>query len=200
MAAEFSRELSAKVHAGQLRLAALGFRQGGPLGYGLRRQLIDENRLSKGYLKRGQQKNLKTDHVVLCLGHANEIEVIQRIFREYVEDQESEEAIVRRLNREAVPNHLGRPWTRRMVDYILRNENYIGNTVYNRESFPLRERKIMNPPNLWVRTKGSIAPAVDRGAFLRAQRRLTLRWLPAEVCERMRRRWRIGLPGACQHW
>src|SRR5580704_14538031 len=68
MAAEFSRELSAKVHAGQLRQAALGFRQGGPLGYGLRRELIDENRLSKGYLKRGQQKNLKTDHVVLCLG------------------------------------------------------------------------------------------------------------------------------------
>jgi DNA invertase Pin-like site-specific DNA recombinase len=177
MAAEFSRELSAKVHAGQLRLAALGFRQGGPLGYGLRRQLIDENRLSKGYLKRGQQKNLKTDHVVLCLGHANEIGVIQRIFREYVEDQKSEEAIARRLNREAVPNHLGRPWTRRMVDYILRNENYIGNTVYNRESFPLRERKIMNSPNLSVRTKGSIAPAVDRGVFLHAQRRLTLRWL-----------------------
>src|SRR5713226_9508483 len=64
-----------------------------------------------------------------------------------------------------------------MVDSILRKENYIGNTVYNRESFPLRERKIKNPPSLWVRTKGSIAPAVDRGVFLRAQRRLTLRWL-----------------------
>jgi DNA invertase Pin-like site-specific DNA recombinase len=177
MAAEFSRDLSAKVHAGQLRLAALGFRQGGPLGYGLRRELIDENRLSKGYLKRGQQKNLKTDRVLLRLGLPDQIEVIQRIFREYVEERKSEEAIVRRLNREGVPNHLGRPWTRRMVDYILRNENYIGNTVYNRESCPLRERKIKNPPSLWIRTKGSIAPAVDRSVFLRAQRRLTLRWL-----------------------
>jgi DNA invertase Pin-like site-specific DNA recombinase len=177
MAAEFSRDLSVKVHAGQLRQAALGFRQGGPLGYGLRRELIDENRLSKGYLKRGQQKNLKTDHVVLCLGLPNEIEVIQRIFREYVEDRKSEEQIVRRINREGIPNHLGRPWTRRMVDGILRNENFIGNTVYNRDSFPLRERKIKNPPNLWIRTKGSIAPVVDRGVFLHAQRRLTLRWL-----------------------
>jgi DNA invertase Pin-like site-specific DNA recombinase len=177
MAAEFSRELSAKVHAGQLRQAALGFRQGGPLGYGLRRELLDEDRLSKGYLKRGQQKNLKTDHVVLRLGLPNEIAVIQRIFREYVENRKSEEEIVRRLNREGVSNHLGRPWTRRMVDYILRNENYIGNTVYNRESCPLRERKIKNPPNLWIRTKGSIAPAVDSTVFLRAQRRLTLRWL-----------------------
>ncbi len=177
MAAESSRELSAKVHAGQLRQAALGFRQGGPLAYGLRRKLIDENRLSKGYLKRGQQKNLKTDHVVLRLGLPNEIEVIQRIFREYVEDRNSEEEIVRRLNREGVPNHLGRPWTRRMVDYILRNENYIGNTVYNRDSCPLRGRKIKNPRSLWIRTKGSIAPAVDHGVFLRAQRRLMLRWL-----------------------
>src|SRR3954454_21082877 len=176
MAAEFSRELSAKVHAGQLHLAALGFRQGGPLGYGLCRELIDENRVSKGYLKRGQQKNLKTDHVVLRVGLPKEIEVIQRIFREYVETRKSEEEIVRRLNREAVPNHRGRPWTRRMIDYILRNENYIGNTVYNRESFPLRGRRIKNPPGLWIRTKGSITPAIDRSIFLRAQRRLTLRW------------------------
>src|SRR6202047_3920031 len=120
MAAEFSRELSAKVHAGQLRQAALGFRQGGPLGYGLRRELIDENRLSKGYLKRGQQKNLKTDHVVLRLGLPNEIEMIQRIFREYVENRKAGAEVVRRLQREGVPNHRGRPWTRRMVDYILR--------------------------------------------------------------------------------
>ena len=44
-------------------------------------------------------------------------------------------------------------------------------------SNPLRERKIKNPPRLWVRANGSIAPAVDHGIFLRAQKRLTLRWL-----------------------
>jgi DNA invertase Pin-like site-specific DNA recombinase len=33
MAAEFSRELSVKVHAGASRLARLGFKMGGPLGY-----------------------------------------------------------------------------------------------------------------------------------------------------------------------
>jgi DNA invertase Pin-like site-specific DNA recombinase len=44
MAAEYSRELSVKVFAGQCRLIELGFRQGGPAGYGLRRQLIDRDR------------------------------------------------------------------------------------------------------------------------------------------------------------
>ena len=37
MAGEYSRELSAKVFAGQCRLIELGFRQGGPPGLGLRR-------------------------------------------------------------------------------------------------------------------------------------------------------------------
>ncbi len=41
MAGEYSRELSAKVFAGQCRLIELGFRQGGPAGYGLRRVLVD---------------------------------------------------------------------------------------------------------------------------------------------------------------
>jgi DNA invertase Pin-like site-specific DNA recombinase len=37
MAAEYSRELSVKVFSGQCRLIEMGFRQGGPAGYGLRR-------------------------------------------------------------------------------------------------------------------------------------------------------------------
>ena len=176
MAAEYSRELSVKVHTGQLRLAAAGFRVGAPLGYGLRRELVDENGLSKGFLERGQQKNLKTDRVVLRLGPPNEVAVIRRIFTEYVRDRKSQEEIVRRLNRDGIPSHLGRPWTKSMVDYILSDERYIGNIVYNRESRPLREQKIKNPPDLWIRTEGAIAPAIGENVFLQARRRLTLRW------------------------
>lgn len=43
MAGEYSRELSVKVFAGQSRLIELGFRQGGPAGYGLRRVLQDQH-------------------------------------------------------------------------------------------------------------------------------------------------------------
>lgn len=41
-----------------------------------------------------------------------------------------------------------------MVSYLLRNENYIGNTVYNRQSFRLRARR-----GLIRRTSGSEARA-----------------------------------------
>src|ERR1700733_9315816 len=50
MAGEYSRELSAKVFAGQCRLIELGFRQGGPAGFGLRRQLRDQSGATKGHL------------------------------------------------------------------------------------------------------------------------------------------------------
>jgi DNA invertase Pin-like site-specific DNA recombinase len=176
MAAEFSRELSTKVHTGLLRVASLGFRVGAPLGYGLRRELLDENGASKGLLKRGEQKNLKTDRVILRLGPANEVRIINRIFAEYVERKRSQEEIVRQLNQEGVPNHLDRPWTRRMIDYVLSDERYMGNIIYNRESYPLRERKIKNPPELWLKHSRAIEPAVSEGIFLKARRRLTLRW------------------------
>ena len=40
MAGEYSRELGTKVLAGQKRLAELGFKQGGPPGYGFGRMLV----------------------------------------------------------------------------------------------------------------------------------------------------------------
>jgi DNA invertase Pin-like site-specific DNA recombinase len=64
MAAEYSRELSVKVFSGQCRLIELGFRQGGPAGFGLRRQLIDRDRNPKGLLDRGERKSLQTDRVI----------------------------------------------------------------------------------------------------------------------------------------
>ena len=50
MAAEYSRELSAKVHAGHVRLVGLGFRTGGPIAYGLQRLAVDEEARPKGIL------------------------------------------------------------------------------------------------------------------------------------------------------
>src|SRR6266404_6481876 len=61
MAGEYSRELSVKVFAGQCRLIELGYRQGGPAGFGLRRMLVDQNGTHKGELSRGEHKSIQTD-------------------------------------------------------------------------------------------------------------------------------------------
>src|SRR6266481_1486021 len=59
MAAEYSRELSVKVHAGHCRIASLGFRVGAPVAFGFRRELSDESRQSKVWLRRGGHKSLQ---------------------------------------------------------------------------------------------------------------------------------------------
>ena len=59
MAGEYSRELSTKVFVGQCHGAELGFWQGGPAGYGLRRQIIDERGTPRTQLERGQQRACK---------------------------------------------------------------------------------------------------------------------------------------------
>ncbi|MFZ3186165.1 MAG: recombinase family protein, partial [Pseudomonas sp.] len=90
MAGEYSRELSVKVFAGQSRLITLGYRQGGPAGFGLRRQLIDQQGAAKALLERGEHKSLQTDRVVLVPGPEAERLVVREIYRTFVEDGRSE--------------------------------------------------------------------------------------------------------------
>ena len=73
MAAEFSRELGVKVHAGHCRTESLGYRVGSPLTYGLRREMVDDKECSKGRLAKGEYKALKTDRVRVGLGSDEEI-------------------------------------------------------------------------------------------------------------------------------
>ena len=165
MAGEYSRELSVKVFAGQCRLIGLGFRQGGMAGYGLRRQLIDEHRQPKGELAIGAQKSLQTDRVVLVPGPDQEIETVRRMYRLFVEDGQSEQAIAAALNDEGRVTDLKRPWTRGTVHQVLTNEKYVGNNVYNRTSFKLKKKRVANPPDMWIRADGAFPPVVEPALF-----------------------------------
>jgi DNA invertase Pin-like site-specific DNA recombinase len=177
MAAEYSRELSVKVHTGQCRIASLGFRVGGPLTFGLHRELIDENRRSKGELTRGQRKSLQTDRVQLRLGSDEEAAIVRWIFHRFVLERQSDAEIARQLNRAGVANHNGRPWAPEMIHRILKNENYVGNLVYNRTSRRLGQKLVNNPHHLWVRRKAVIDPVVDQNLFARAQKIMAERYL-----------------------
>src|SRR6201996_1916645 len=84
MAAEYSRELSVKIFAGASRFARMGFRTCGEVGYGLRRQLVDEKLRPKAILQKGDRKYLITDHVRVLPGPAEEIAVVRWIFEQFV--------------------------------------------------------------------------------------------------------------------
>lgn len=177
MAAEFSRELSVKVHTGQCRVASLGYRVGGPLVFGLRRELVDESQKSKGLLTKGERKSLQTDRVRLRLGSQEEAEIVRWIFHQFVVKTKSDAEIARQLNRTNIPNSDSRAWTADSIHTILKNENYIGNLVHNRTSRRLGQKRVNNPRSLWVRRVAAIDPIVDQDLFARAQKIMAERYL-----------------------
>ncbi|MVA36326.1 recombinase family protein [Agrobacterium vitis] len=169
MAGDYSRDLSVKVFAGQCRLIELGYRQGGAPGFGLRRMLIDEHGNSKGELLPGQRKSLQTDRVILIPGPTVETDAIRRIYQMFVEDRKSEREIAALLNMEGLVSDLGRPWRSSTIRQILVNEKYIGNNLYNRVSFKLKQQRVRNKPDMWVRAEGVFAPVVETALFEQAR-------------------------------
>lgn len=165
MAAEYSRELSEKVHAGQRRLIEMGYRQGGPPGFGLRRELRDEHGRPKGLLGPREHKSIQTDRVVLVPGPSEEVATVRWIYQRFVEDRSDEAEIAAELNERGVLTDLGRSWTRGAVHQILINEKYIGNNVWNRVSFKLKQRRVINDPSLWARADGAFESIVDHRMF-----------------------------------
>ena len=190
MAGEYSRELSAKVFAGQCRLIELGFRQGGPAGYGLRRVLIDQSGSVKGELARGEHKSLQTDRVILQPGPDNEVANVNQIYRWFVEGNLLESEIADRLNAQDVLTDLGRSWTRATVREVLSNEKYIGNNVYNRRSFKLKKHRVVNSPEMWIKKEGAFESIVPPDLFYTAQgilRERAHRFSDEELVEKLRR-------------
>jgi DNA invertase Pin-like site-specific DNA recombinase len=189
MAGEYSRELSTKVFVGHCKLASLGFRQGGIAGYGLRRQLIDEQRRPKGLIEFGQRKSLQTDRVVLVPGPSEEVSIVKRIYDLYVNQGQSALGIARLLNAEGRSNHFGRPWRYDLVRAILTNEKYAGTYVYNQVSMKLGLQRCINAPEMLVRAENAFVPTVDpelfRAVQVERQRRMT-RISDAEMLEKLR--------------
>lgn len=165
MAGEYSRELSVKVHAGQSRLIQLGVRQGGAAGFGLRRMLIDHTGAHKTELKPGEHKSIQTDHVILVPGPDEETDTVRWIYKAFVEDGRTESEIATFLNRSGIRSDRGAAWTRGTIHQILINDKYVGDNVWNRTSFKLKEERVRNPPATWVRAEGVFDAVVNRLMF-----------------------------------
>lgn len=189
MAGEYSRELSAKVFAGQCRLIELGFRQGGPAGFGLRRVLIDQAGQMKTELARGENKSLQTDRVVLAPGPAQEVELVNQMFRWFIDEGLVEGQIAVKLNARGIRTDQGREWTRATVHQVLTNEKYVGANVFNRVSFKLKKLRVVNPPEMWIRRDGAFEAVVAPDVFYTAQgiiKARARRFSDAELLERLR--------------
>ena len=172
MAAEYSRDLSKKVHAGQCRLVANGFKIGGIAGFGLRRLLLDSKGQAKMALGEGDHKNLATDRVTYTLGPEEEVRVVREIYSMFLDQNMSRYKIARLLNERGVKYGRFGPWTFYRVDLILTHPKYTGCIVFNRTSAKLKSKTVYNPREEWVMRPGAFPAIISQDVFGRVQTKL----------------------------
>ncbi|WP_316192406.1 MULTISPECIES: recombinase family protein [unclassified Bradyrhizobium] len=189
MAGEYSRELSAKVVRAKRQQAQLGFRQGGLIIYGFRRLLVDPLRNPRQILQPGQAKALDGDKVIVVPGPPEELAVIRRIFKLYVEQQLTFREIARRLAAAGVRGHGGEPLSIGSIRNIVSNELCIGQMTYNQTTVILQSPPLKNPEEQWTRFR-AFEPIVPIELFQQAQA-LRARckkgcWSDAKILEALR--------------
>lgn len=189
MAAEYSRELGEKVFRGQSHLVQLGFRMGGPAGYGYQRLMISANGKRKRLLKRNEQKNLKTDRIKLVLGPRKEVEGVRLMFSMAATGHNCTD-IARALNSKKLFLD-GRQWNINTVHSVLTNPKYVGCNVWYRHTQRMRTPLRPVEPQYWIKKPHSFPPIVDQETFDRAQATLQKirdsRWSREKLLKRIRR-------------
>ena len=144
MSGEYSRELSAKVLEGAKRLGNTGAHLGGKAGFGFRRMLIDQDGHHLGLLEHGTHKTQSNQRVVLVPGPADEIALVNWMYRQIAEEGQSISQLVNTLASRGAVTDQGRPWTRATVITVLTSPRYIGTLVYNRSNTQLGRRRHLN--------------------------------------------------------
>lgn len=172
VAAEYAREMSKRVFAGQSTLATNGYSTGGPVGYGLRRLLLDSCNRPKRILARGEQKRLTTDRIKLVPGPSREVRVVRRIYSMFLEGNLNDTVIARRLNRSKIAREGYERWTNFAVHTILTNPKYKGCVVFNGASQKLRSKRQPNPPDHWIIRPNGMEPVVSASQFQRVQEQI----------------------------
>lgn len=175
MAAEYSRELSAKVFRAQCRFSLMGYKQGGRAGYGLRRIPVVADGESRRPLEAGERKPMLTDRITLTPGLPEEVALVRSIYHWYIEDGWSDSRIARHLRADGGTTHMGSPWDPSTVRRILTNERYCGELLFNQTTRRLHSKVEANPEELWIRCHDAFEPIVSRPYFEKARNIRTLR-------------------------
>lgn len=168
-AAQFSKELSAKVSHGCIRIAQQGYWVGGSPPYGYARLLLDEARKPLHVLEHHQKKGIQNQRVTLTLGPDDQVATVRRIFHDFVETGHDTEQIAASLNLDGSRSARGGLWNADKVRAILTNVMYAGTLVYNKTTKKLKTRTRKNPVDQRIRTAGAFVGLVDPPVFERAQ-------------------------------
>ena len=188
MAGEYSRELSVKISAGQRRLAAMGWWQGGNGPFGYQRLLVSHDGKRKHILKFGEWKSITTDRIILTPGPKDAVDTIQLAFDLYTKKRKSRREIAEMLNRRQVfPGK--RPWNLATVRELFTNPIYKGAYAYCKHD---RHFRIL-PREKWLIREHAFQSIVSDKQWARANELVWEEVKPlvdSEMLEGLRRLWR----------
>jgi DNA invertase Pin-like site-specific DNA recombinase len=170
MAAEYSRQLSARTRAAVFRVFAEGQCPGGPAPYGFAKELLDPLSGQVRILGPGQRKQRASERLRFAWGPAEEVANVRRIFRDYARDGRGRLEIARALNCEGRAYSDGQPWTSGRVTAVLDNDLAIGLFAFGKSTnrFGVRT-KVMDRKD-WSRVR-VVKPVVSRALFAKARAR-----------------------------
>lgn len=157
LARQESKDKSRDVIRGMLSRIDKGLSTSGH-PYGCYRQIEDKNGVVIQVCKRGEKSRANNeDYTRLIPGDKKEIEVIRRIFDCYVNRGMGYRLIARMLNQEGIPSPKNKKWNLCAIEFILSNEIYIGNLVYNKTSKAKFHRIIRTENGFEAQYKGKVA-------------------------------------------
>jgi DNA invertase Pin-like site-specific DNA recombinase len=191
MAAEYSRELSVKVHAGQKRLAAMGFWQGGNAPFGMMRQVVDHAGRPKAILGSGEWKSISTDRVVLVPGPLEAIRTIQLAFDLYTKEAKDRNQIAEILNERKIFRGTT-PWTITKVRCLLIDPIYKGSYAYCRHDQKFGTFKNL-PREKWLVREHAFTGIISDKQWNQASERVRKELkgpIESEMLEGLRRLWK----------
>jgi hypothetical protein len=171
MAAEYSRELSAKTRRGKRRQALRGFAQGSVAPFGFRRCVMSQDGGPGPTLAKGERKNRLDQDVGYTWGTSDEVATIRLIFKLYVHGRLKPGKIAIHLNSKGKRWKDGSLWTNRRVSQVLRCELVVGDLAFNKTRVTLEEGVTFLAPDQWMR-RTVLKPMISRKLFRTAQQRM----------------------------
>lgn len=174
MAAEYSRELSAKVTEGHRRMLERGYHQGGFPSFGLQRVLIDADGRRKQILRFREHKYLQSDRVVLEPGPPEHVAIVNEVYTRYL-GGELQCSLVSALNERGDFQLNGRPWTEATMRRLLSSECYIGNVIWGKHDGKLGRVRRAVPKSNWIRKEAVYPHVVEPSLFWEVQAEIARR-------------------------
>lgn len=176
MAAEYSRDLSRKVSGAQKGLLAEGYWTGGRPPFGYRAAHTRRGGQLFAAPEGGHWRKQQGVRTKLVLGPAEEVELVQRIFRMYLSKAGTLATVARALRKEAINSRVAGDWTPRRVGYTLSNQIYIGRLVGGRRIKGVGEPwGVAAPPDQWVIAEDAAPKIIDAETFAAVQRKRSRR-------------------------